>query len=89
MSRSIHSHLIRALAAVATAGVMGAASLPALADGPFNALAGRWTGGGKIKYEGGKSESISCRITYFIGSGGASLQQNIRCAGASGPRWAA
>lgn len=84
MSDFKQSPLIRAIAAVATAGMLVGTTFPALADGPFNALAGRWVGGGKIKYEGGKSESISCRVTYFIGSGGASLQQNIRCAGASG-----
>lgn len=76
--------MIRALTAAMAVGMIASASLPAFADGPFKALAGRWVGGGKIKYEGGKSESISCRVTYFIGSGGSSLQQNIRCAGASG-----
>jgi hypothetical protein len=65
-----------------SAGVLFAAG-PAWAEGPFNGLAGRWVGGGKIVYTGGKSESLSCKVTYVVGGGGASVQQSIRCAGAS------
>lgn len=56
---------------------------PALADGPFAGYAGRWVGNGSVTYDDGKTESIKCRVTYFVVDGGTGLQQNIRCASAS------
>ncbi len=62
-------------------GVAGA--VPAAAEGPFANMSGRWVGGGKIVYAGGKTESLTCRVTYKIDGGGSAARQNIRCAGAS------
>lgn len=61
----------------------GSLSAPALADSPFANLAGTWSGSGKIKLEGGKSEAIRCKAYYTTGSGGSELGMAIRCASAS------
>jgi hypothetical protein len=31
----------------------------------------------------GNSEQVKCVVTYFVGGGGSSLQQNLRCASTS------
>lgn len=67
------------LAAAAFATTLATGSLAA-ADSPFKDLAGRWVGGGSIKFKSGESEKINCRVTYFISNGGNSVSQNIRCA---------
>ncbi|MCB1519217.1 MAG: hypothetical protein KDJ37_01425 [Hyphomicrobiaceae bacterium] len=53
------------------------------AESPFASLAGTWSGSGKIKLEGGKSEAIRCRAYYTTNSGGAGLGMAIRCASSS------
>ncbi|MEZ5774799.1 MAG: hypothetical protein R3D33_08885 [Hyphomicrobiaceae bacterium] len=71
------------LAGLGAAVLAGLALLSATAsadDGPFSGYAGRWVGNGSIKMASGASEPIKCRVTYFISNGGATLQQNIRCA---------
>jgi hypothetical protein len=55
----------------------------AYAEGPFARFAGHWRGNGKITLSNGSHESISCRGTYAVGGGGASLTQNLTCASAS------
>ena len=69
------------LSGVAAAAILFAT--PALADGPFAGYAGRWVGNGSVTYDDGKTESLKCRVTYFVVDGGSGLQQNIRCASAS------
>lgn len=56
-----------------------ALSGPAFADG-FNALAGSWSGGGTIQMSNGNTEKLRCRANYNVGSGGASVTQDLRCA---------
>jgi hypothetical protein len=76
--------LCRPVAGVLAAiGILVAAAVPAAAEGPFSSLGGRWIGGGKIVYAGGKSESLRCTATYIIESGGLGVRQNIRCSAAS------
>jgi hypothetical protein len=70
-----------ALPGLAVAALLTAS--PAAADGPFGGYAGRWVGNGSVTYDDGKTESIKCRVTYFVVDGGSGLQQNIRCASAS------
>jgi hypothetical protein len=60
--------------------VLATATAPtAAADGPFGGLAGSWSGGGTISTSGG-SERLRCRVTYTLGDGGNSVNQNLRCA---------
>ena len=56
--------------------------LPALADGPspFAALAGRWTGEGRLGFKASPAENVKCRATYFINDAKDELKQTIRCA---------
>lgn len=58
-------------------------SANAAADNPFATLAGSWSGQGKIRLEGGKSETIRCRAYYTTSDGGSELGMAIRCASAS------
>ena len=57
-----------------------AATSPARADGPFSALAGSWSGGGKVDFNDGKSERLRCRATYTVGGGGSQVSLTLRCA---------
>ncbi len=49
-------------------------------SGPFSALAGSWSGGGKINFSDGSSDRLRCRATYAVGGGGSSAQLTLRCA---------
>jgi hypothetical protein len=51
---------------------------------PFKELPGRWVGQGRIGLQGGQTESVKCRATYFLSKTTDQLKQNIRCASASG-----
>lgn len=53
------------------------------ASGPFERLAGQWTGTGTIHMSDGSSETLRCRAAYDVVSGGNALQLAIRCAGQS------
>lgn len=76
----------RALAAVAlTAGISvltpgHAQERTAFSPGPFEGLAGTWSGGGTITMKDGGHERIRCRGTYTVGAGGTSMRQELRCA---------
>lgn len=52
----------------------------ALAAGPFDGLAGLWSGQGRLGFKDGKVEAVTCRTTYFVSGDGEELKQNIRCA---------
>lgn len=52
----------------------------ACANGPFDGLAGLWSGQGRLGFKDGKVEAVTCRTTYFVSSEGSELKQNIRCA---------
>jgi hypothetical protein len=49
-------------------------------SGPFSALAGSWSGGGKINFSDGSSDRLRCRATYAVGGGGSSASLTLRCA---------
>jgi hypothetical protein len=51
---------------------------------PFDKLAGRWVGEGRLGVRGSPSETVKCRVTYFVEGGGHRLRQRIRCATQSG-----
>ena len=50
------------------------------AVGPFQSLAGTWSGTGTISMKDGGHERIRCRGTYAVQSAGNNLQQELRCA---------
>jgi hypothetical protein len=58
------------------------APVPAFAS-PLRDLPGRWSGWGSVTMTNGSSEEVKCVVTYFVGGGGSSLQQNLRCASTS------
>lgn len=71
-----------ARSAAALALVFAAALAPdARAEsGPFQHLAGSWSGGGTIATSNGTRERIRCVATYKVGEAGHSVQQDLRCA---------
>jgi len=50
------------------------------AGGPFETLAGTWSGTGTIVMKDGGRERIRCRGTNMVQSGGSNLRQDLRCA---------
>lgn len=66
---------------IAAALVLGAAA--AHAESPVPSLVGAWSGDGKIRLEGGKTESIKCKAYYTAKGGGSGLSLAIRCASAA------
>lgn len=60
-----------------------ALSVGARAESPFSTLAGTWSGQGKVRLEGGKTETIRCRAYYTVSGNGAQLGMAIRCASAA------
>jgi hypothetical protein len=61
----------------------GSFSGPASAGGPFEQLAGTWSGKGKVTFEGGNSEALACTAYYASRDAGAALGLAIRCASTS------
>jgi hypothetical protein len=49
-------------------------------SGPFNGLAGVWSGAGSVTLDDGSSERIRCKATYAVGEGGRGLNQTLTCA---------
>jgi hypothetical protein len=56
------------------------APLSAGAAGPFSALAGAWSGTGRITMADGNTEQLRCRASYNVGGSGNDLRLSIRCA---------
>ena len=49
-------------------------------SGPFSNMAGSWAGGGSFIIGNGANESIRCRAQYRVGSTGATVNIELRCA---------
>jgi hypothetical protein len=49
-------------------------------SGPFNGLAGVWSGAGTVTLDDGSTERLRCRATYAVGAGGSGLNQSLTCA---------
>jgi len=77
--------LMRRLRGLAAAGVAAAAVTSvapmsiAAGAGPFDGLAGGWTGAGMLTYASGTQERLSCRVQY-VQSNPNNLQQALHCA---------
>jgi hypothetical protein len=69
------------LAAVSLAAVL--ASGAALADGPFGALPGSWSGNGTVQLDGGTKERMTCRAQYIVKNDDNNFQLALRCSSAS------
>ena len=69
--------------AAATSGtVVSALALAHVAfANPVLNLPGRWSGPGNIQMTNGETEQMRCIATYFVKGNGASVKQNLRCAG--------
>lgn len=80
-----HELISLAKIGLAAASAIVAVTLPAAAraDSPVPQLVGAWSGNGKIRLEGGKTESIKCRAYYTSKSNGAGMSLAIRCASSS------
>ncbi|MFN0218394.1 MAG: hypothetical protein ACKVP4_06225 [Hyphomicrobium sp.] len=55
-----------------------------LTESPFQSLAGRWTGEGRLGIKDNPPETVKCRATYIVGDTVNDLKQTIRCATAGG-----
>ncbi len=80
---------IRALAVAAAGAILfGAVAAPTSAVGisqsPFESLAGRWTGQGRLGIKDNPPETVKCRATYIMGDTPNDLKQTIRCVTAGG-----
>lgn len=71
------------LAFIAAAALGLANSAASARGGPFDELAGYWSGNGQVQLSDGSSEPIRCRGSYAIGGGGNLMQQTLTCASAS------
>src|ERR1700687_4260269 len=56
-----------------------AAGPKAMGGNPFDQLKAYWKGGGTVTPMNGKSEKVSCRVTYNVA--GSAVSQTMRCAG--------
>lgn len=72
------SNVIR-IAAVASIALTAMTGL-AKAAGPFDELAGSWSGGGTIAMNDGHNERIRCKAVYEVTPSGIIMHQNLRCA---------
>lgn len=82
MPRITHRHPGSIItAAVLGFALVGAATLPALAAGPFASLGGSWAGNGTIQPGNGTTERIRCNANYRPrGSSGTEVEIDLRCA---------
>jgi len=80
MSSSLIRTRTPILAAAALAMALGLAGPVAAQEGPFKALAGAWSGSGRLSLGSGDTEPIRCRANYKTGQGGATVVLQLRCA---------
>lgn len=75
--------LVVALAVASLSTEVGAEDRRTPAE-PFAPLIGWWSGEGRLGFKQGQVEAVKCRATYQTGDTPKRLEQNIRCAAASG-----
>lgn len=86
MASVVRNSFRGALGALALVATAATAWSEAQSDSPFATIAGTWSGGGQVRFEGGKSESIRCNAYYTAKNNGSGLGLSIRCAAGSGTR---
>jgi len=75
---------ILAMLAVACHAWLLAQPVVAEAPSPFEQVAGRWVGEGRLGIRGGNTEAVKCRVTYILTGGPDQVRQTIRCASQGG-----
>jgi hypothetical protein len=75
---AVTRRLIFAAVTLFAASISGSASYAQ--SGPFNGLAGNWSGGGTVTLDDGSTERIRCRASYAVGENGNGLNQALTCA---------
>jgi hypothetical protein len=81
MSSSAIKSFLPALRGAAFAAALASASAAqGQQSGPFGSLAGSWSGAGRIAISNGVNERIRCRAQYQVGSNGAAVRLELRCA---------
>lgn len=78
--RSLQAAMLAA--ALTTSPLLVSASFGQSAN-PLAQLAGSWSGSGKVRFEGGQSERLTCRGHYTIKDGGTGVGLALRCASSS------
>jgi hypothetical protein len=72
------------LVATLSQAILGSWSTWAEDASPFEKLAGRWLGEGRLGMRDGVTESVKCRVTYIVPDHAMQVRQTIRCASESG-----
>jgi hypothetical protein len=49
-------------------------------SGPFDGLAGSWSGSGSVTLSSGAQEALRCRATYDVENAGHTVKMRLRCA---------
>lgn len=84
---SVSKKLSGGIAAGIAVLAFGASALAEVqSNSPFTTMAGSWSGGGQVRFEGGKSEQIRCNAYYTAKNNGSGLGLAIRCANSGGTR---
>jgi plastocyanin len=69
-----------ATAVLATSALLVAASSEAQQAGPFDSMAGTWSGNGIVNLREGAKERVRCKSNYVVKSGGYNVQLDLVCA---------
>jgi hypothetical protein len=76
-------HVLLACAILGALALLPLPGASAVEVSPFEKLAGRWVGEGRLGVRDNATELVKCRVTYVV-EGQDRLKQSIRCASASG-----
>jgi plastocyanin len=77
----VSGHSKRLATAVMAASVLlVAASSEAQQAGPFDSMAGTWSGSGVVNLREGAKERVRCKSNYVVKSGGYNVQLDLVCA---------
>jgi hypothetical protein len=77
--RSLPARVVAVPAFAIGLSFLACASQGHAADGPFTAMAGKWSGPGNITVSGAK-ERLRCRANYGVTNSGSTVDLSIRCA---------
>ncbi len=80
MSPPSRRFLVQAPIGAALALVLFASAGQAQRSGPFNGMAGAWSGPGTLTLNTGTKERIRCRAQYQVAGTGSDLKLELRCA---------
>lgn len=81
--RPMRQSSLAMLGAIIASLVAGSPAASAAERSPLAGLEGSWSGSGNARFDGGRSERLSCRGYYTIKRNGQNLGLALRCASAS------